>query len=371
MPLVIGTFARRIESFEVSIVKKAAARLKKPSFYGCILFLLVFGIALASPGTVTKAASDGLHLCGEVVIPSLFPFFVLANLFVGLGYHRNVAAVMRPLMKPLFGLRGAAAGALVLGAAGGYPIGAATVFRLYDRGELNAAQASRALAFCNNAGPGFLLGVVGISLLGSVRLGLLLWGIHLLSALLVGIFFRRPDSGVVSVRSNSDQDGKPSFPTVFVESIADGAGTMVRVCGFLIFFSVVLAFLQQTPLWQWAATVLPAGAALLDGMVELSTGVGHLITSNCSQLEAMTCSAFLLGWGGLCVHCQVLSLKGRRAISMAPYWSGKFLQGLLSAALVRLIAAPSPLSLVSLLLLVIPAILFRKVRTGKQALFDV
>ena len=349
-------------------MKIAAAMFKKPSFYGCLAFLFVFAVALMAPGTVTEAAKDGLRLCAGVVIPSLFPFFVLANLFVGLGYHRYVAAALRPLMKPLFGLRGAAAGALVLGAAGGYPIGAATVFRLYDRGELSAPQASRALAFCNNAGPGFLIGVVGLSLLGSVRLGLLLWGVHLLSALLVGTFFFRPDNGIAAVRMGTKTEERAAFPTAFVEAVSDGAGTIVRVCGFLVFFSVVLAFLQQTPIWQWAASLLPGGTALLDGSVELSTGVGRLIAADCTRLEAMIVSAFLLGWGGLCVHCQVFSLRGRREIPMGPYWSGKLLQGLLSAVLVWLIAAPSPTALAALLALLLPGFFFRKVHTGKAAL---
>ena len=349
-------------------MKQAAAIWKRPAFYGCIFFLAVFAIALANPGTVTEAAKAGLRLCGAVVIPSLFPFFVLANLFVGLGYHHYMASALRPLMKPLFGLRSAAAGALVLGAVGGYPIGAATIFRLYDRGELSASQASRALTFCNNAGPGFLIGVVGLSLLGSVRLGLLLWGVHLLSALLVGIFATRPDGSFTVLKQKSPSDPKPSFSSVFVESVTDGAGTMLRVCGFLVFFSVVLAFLQETPFWSLAAKITPSGPALLDGVVELSTGVGHLMNIARPQSEILTVSAFLLGWGGLCVHCQVLSLRGQREISMVPYWLGKLLQGLLSAVLVRLITAPSPASLLMLMVLVFPGFFFRKVRTGKQAL---
>ena len=348
-------------------MKKIAALTRAPSFYGCIGFLAVFCVALAFPATVTEAAKAGLRLCGAVVLPSLFPFFVLANLFVSLGYHRYVAAALRPLMGPLYGLPGAVAGPLVLGAAGGYPIGAATVFQLYDRGELSAAQASSALAFCNNAGPGFLLGVVGLSLLGSVRLGLLLWAVHLGSAVLVGLFFRRHRNGAIILKGAAQAQGTPAFSAAFVEAVASGTGTILRVCGFLVFFSVVLAFLRQTPLWLWAGAVLPGGTALLDGATELSSGVAQLMAAGCSRETAMTVSAFLLGWGGLCVHCQVLSLRARRNIPMGSYWLGKFLQGLLSAILVRLIVTPSPSSLLVLLALLGAGLYFRKVRSGKTA----
>lgn len=349
-------------------MKKATGLLKRPSFYGFFFFLLVFAIVLLSPGTVTDAAKSGLRLCAQVIIPSLFPFFVLSNLFVGLSYHRYIASALRPMMKPLFGLPGSAAVALVLGTVGGYPVGAGTIFHLYDRGELSAPQASRALTFCNNAGPGFLLGMVGMSLLGSVKLGMLLWGVHLLSALLVGLLFRPSGSRVTVSRAAADGSTKPAFSSAFVEAVTAATGSIVRICGFLVFFSVMMAFLQKTPLWQFAAGLVPFGGALLDGTLELSTGISHLISSDCSSLDAMTCSAFLLGWGGFCVHCQVLSLKGQRQISMAPYWIAKLLQGLLSAALIRLIAVPSMITLLFVLVLTVPGYLFRKVRTGNRAL---
>ena len=42
----------------------------------------------------------------------------------------------------------------------------------------------------------------------------------------------------------------------------------------------------------------------------------------------------MLGWAGLSVHCQVLSFLGGSGRSVKPYFTGKLLHGLLSAAFI-------------------------------------
>ncbi len=332
--------------------------------WGCLALAAVFGAWLARPGLVAEAAREGLGRCGAVVVPTLFPFFVLSNLFVRRGYHRYVAALVRPLMGPLFGLSPAAAGPLVLGAVGGYPVGAATVFQLYDRGQLDAREASRALAFCNNAGPGFILGVAGLGLLGSVRLGVVLYAVHLLTAAVVGLLLRRP---AAAGRPALPPAGEAEpFPASLVGAVRDAAAAIVQVCAFLVFFSVVLAWLQLLPLW---ARLPDAAGPLAAGAVELSTGVARL--AGLPAGTAMTACAFLLGWGGLCVHCQVLSLRGSRAIGLRPYFCGKLLQGLLSAAAVQLLAGRWLLPLLALAAAGLAGMAARKLPSGNRAVGDV
>ena len=59
-------------------------------------------------------------------------------------------------------------------------------------------------------------------------------------------------------------------------------------------------------------------------------------------------AAFLLGWGGLSVHCQVLSFIGGSGLSVGTYLVGKLLHGGLSAlfigVLVRFVPLNAPVS---------------------------
>ena len=51
----------------------------------------------------------------------------------------------------------------------------------------------------------------------------------------------------------------------------------------------------------------------------------------------MSMAAFMLGWAGLSVHCQVLAFLGDSGLSMGTYLTGKLLHGGLSALLLRLL----------------------------------
>ena len=157
----------------------------------CLGLCVVLAWFLADAGEIRQWAAEALALCGRSVVPALFPFLVLSSLLVSLGFGELVSPYLAGLMTPLFRLPGCASSALLLGLAGGYPIGAQTAARLYQEGSLTRGEAERLLAFCNNSNPVFLISVLGAGVFGSVRAGVWLWLIHILAALLTGLVFRR------------------------------------------------------------------------------------------------------------------------------------------------------------------------------------
>ena len=62
----------------------------------------------------------------------------------------------------------------------------------------------------------------------------------------------------------------------------------------------------------------------------------------------LVAAAFMLGWAGISVHCQVLSFLGGSGLSAGTYLAGKLLHGglsaLFTAALVRLFPLEAPVS---------------------------
>ena len=180
-------FTRR--SYALPKGGEAVARLRSAA---ALLFPVFFGAALLLfPDVSAAAAREGVVLCLQTVLPSLFPFFVLSSLLVQSDVPRLLSRAMAGVMYPLFGVSGAGASALILGLLGGYPVGARTVAELYGRGEIAREEAEQLLAFCNNSGPGFFLGVCGTAVFGSARAGAYLYLIHVGAALVTGILLRR------------------------------------------------------------------------------------------------------------------------------------------------------------------------------------
>ena len=227
----------------------------------------------------------------------------------------------------LYRLPGEAAGALALGLAGGYPVGARTAAELYAQGSLTRDEAERLLTFCNNANPAFLLSGLGLGVLGSVRAGLWLWLIHVLSALITGLVLARKPGRQGGGRSlpRKVPAAEGSFPELLVGAVQGALGAILGICAFVELFYVLGLPLRRLP--------APWGAGLA-GAVELFSASAGLPGGRLGFALA----AGLAGFGGLSVLCQTAAVLAPQGLSPAPCFRGKLLQGALSAALAAALA---------------------------------
>ena len=317
--------------------------------------LLWMALALVLwPEEAMNAMRDGLSLCGNVLLPSLFPFFVLSSLVVELGMSRYLGRLLEPVMAPLFRVNGACAAALALGFVGGYPVGARTAIELYRNGQCSRTEAERLLAFCNNSGPAFILGVVGAGVFGSGRAGLLLYLAHILASLIVGLLFRfyKPSHLPRTRRLGGPQFQAASFPSAFTHAVTGALGSALNICAFVLFFTVFLRLLSYAGVLGTLARLLTAllspfgmeerwAQRLLTGLLEVSSGVSSLTDGTLTGRLSM--AAFMLGWAGVSVHCQVLAFLGDSGLSMRTYVVGKLLHGCLSSLIAAALCALFPL----------------------------
>ncbi len=319
---------------------------------GLALLIATAGL-VAAPGEAIAGAKDGLTLCFNVIVPSLFPFFVLSSLVVDLGLAAYLGRAMEGLMRPLFRVSGSCAAAVALGFIGGYPVGARTALQLYQQGLCSKPEAERLLAFCNNSGPAFILGVVGAGIFGDSRVGFLLYLTHALASLLVGLLFRFY-GGAQRRRSAVPRPPKPiqavTVPAAFTGAVVRSFQNTLNICAFVVFFSVVLQLLSAFGVFAALARLLAAAGfepewarRLVAGLLELSSGVSSLRGG--TQLAGrVSMAAFMLGWAGLSVHCQVLSFLVDSGLSAKTYLAGKLCHGLIAAGLTWCLTRLFPLS---------------------------
>lgn len=301
-----------------------------------ILLLLV--ALLLWPGAAAEGVRGGLSACAGSLIPALFPFLLLARLVnaTGLG-DRLSAALARPLGR-LFRAPGCVAAPFLLGLTGGYPIGAAALADLTREGRMNAEDAARLLPVCDNTGPGFLVGAVGLGVFGSLKIGLLLYLSHALAAFVLGLL-----SAIGQPRHDLDAPrSRPSLPfsKALTESVAGAVDASLKICGFVLCFSVLCALLRTAGLFDGAAGALSfhtgmelrAARALLTGLLELGGGVAALRGSSATPVN-LCLAAFLPGFGSLSVHCQTLSVLAGTDIKASRLFAGRLVHGLISAGL--------------------------------------
>ena len=278
---------------------------------------------ILAPQQMIESGRYALSLCAELIIPSLFPFFVLSSLLIACGASELLSALLSPLMRPLFGLSGTGAAALALGLCGGYPVGARTAAELVENGALSQEEGERLLAFCNNAGPGFLLGVCGAGVFSSARAGAALYLIHAAAAIFSGVLICRALPPVPYHKTRVQEGKRQRFSTVFPLAVQSALSGCLNVSAFVVFFTVFVRLLLHFLPPQFASSLL---CSLLLGFLELTSGTLSLPASRAGFLA---CAA-MLGWGGMSVHCQTLSALSGSPLTARYYYKGKALQALLS-----------------------------------------
>ena len=294
---------------------------------GLIFILLTAVLFLLRPETVAVGAGRGLALCGRSVLPALFPFFVLTDFWVRSGSAGRLSRAAGPVMERVFHLPGSTASAVLLGAVGGYPMGVRTAAQLYQNGCLSRQETEQVLRFCNNAGPAFVLTVLGRGVFQSRLAGAVLYGIHLLSAFLIGVLLR--PRGLPGKQTDKVPSEQPLVPSL-TDAIARAGGTTVQVCSFILFFSILTQFLPENP--------------LIQGQVELTGGAERLASAAWPPTVKFAAAAFLLGFGGICVQLQSQAILQQAGLSSRPVWIGKLLQGLVSGLLALAVGPLLPLA---------------------------
>lgn len=283
-----------------------------------------------------EGAARGLALWGGILVPSLLPYFAAAGLLMRLGFTDALGRRLAGVGKSLLGVSGTGCAVFLLGLSGGYPLGAAAAAEAVREGALTPEEGSRLLTFCDNTGPAFPVGALGAAVFHSAGWGLFLWVVHALSALALGILSR----GRSAQSRPRPRREKPLAPgEALSASVGAAVSALLSIGGYVVFFSALMSVTERLGFPRKAAALLSmaTGAeeavcrAALTGLLELSSGVGAM-QGMAPTPEHLALGAFLLGWGGMCVHLQSVSVTAGTGMDLSRRLRGKLCHGLLSAA---------------------------------------
>lgn len=268
---------------------------------GC-LFL---GLLLLTRGKeAADGVREGLVLCAQSVIPSLFLFLAFSD-FLALTRVSELLAKPFFFLGQLLGAPTCAASVFLLSLVGGYPVGARMLAQMVKTGQISPKTAEKLLCCCVNGSPAFLIVGVAIPCFGSVKVGGVIYGSQVLAALLTGILARIL-YGPGEKQEKSVKGEYLPLTQGFVEAVTNASRSILLICGFVLVFSAVSHGLSFLPYGEdWA------------GLLEVTVGCGKLPGRR--FWEMLILGTVYTSFGGICVWMQIACFLRGTGIRMRKF----------------------------------------------------
>lgn len=275
-----------------------------------MLFLFLTNVKYISSSVI-----DGLTFCGIKLIPSLFPFMVLSSIMLYcIRFDGNFK-----LSKHILDNCKIYTNEIIIGCICGFVIGAKGICKKYKQ-HYGENDFNRAIFLSSNAGVGFVIGCVGCSIFNDIFYGIYLYVMQILSGY---VLFK------ISYKATKNID---DFDCDFIDknlidatviSIKNSTDTIITICGFSVFFSIVLDLLIK--LFNVKnANIL----SLITVFLDFSKGIFSVV--KISNFDLLTfISGFCIGFGGLSVFIQICSICEGYPFNKTKFFILKFSQGII------------------------------------------
>jgi len=290
----------------------------KIMIYLAVIFCLIM---VTLPEITADASKAAISLWLNAVVPTLFPFIIMANFIQRIGIIKRIPMGIYPFLMALLS---------------GYPMGARITADGYRSGYIDEHNLPCILSYSMITGPAFLVGAVGLSFFHSQTSGYILAVSHYVGALLNGLLyggFYRNNSYIPAVKQGFDE----RYGEYLTDSILDGFKTIGIILAYIMMFMIGTNLLQFSGLFRLMERDYIA--ALLKGMLEMTVGCNALSSCQCDLVTKLVLSSFLVSFGGFSIMGQTMSMLKGCPIKFHQVMKMKVTHGIISGILTFTIMA--------------------------------
>ncbi len=283
-----------------------------------LVIVSAIGVCLIiHPKNTSEGIKNGFLLLGNNLIPALFPFMVLSSYISGSNIAEMISKIFEKPFNFCFKTSGYGVIPYILGALGGYPVGAKTICEFYENGKISQSAAQRLFYWCINPSPAFLITAVGTFMLGNTKSGFILYFSCLLSSLTVGLSCRFLSDEKIQPIEKTQQAKKEN---IFVKSVSKGSEGMFAICGWVLTFCVLASLCDALKLPYILSYIIKS-------VGEVTTGCKNAISSGLS----LPVIAGISGFGGFAVICQCASYSSVCKVQMKYLMCSRLVNAALSS----------------------------------------
>lgn len=298
-------------------------KLRKMRYVGSLIALFVIIYTLTSYKILSIALLEGLKICTNILIPSMFVFLIISEFFYKTKALNLILKPFGYLCEKLFKIDRKLGSVVFYSLISGYPAGANLIANLLKENIISEKTANRMLYFCINSGPAFLIGGISIPLSNSLTLGLILFISQTISFFIVGIL---TSFGAKLEKINIKNQKEYTVSTALVSSVKNSVRNMAIICGFTLFFSAIINLIFSFNFLNINSHFYLK--PLIAGFFEITNGV--MQTTQINNINIFLIITLLTSFGGLCVHFQIFTIMSQIKISIKKFYLWRILYCLIN-----------------------------------------
>lgn len=305
--------------------KKSMAKTLLISFFCVVAFVVFF---IESPIIIERMKS-GLNICAKTIIPSLFPYMVLSEVLISSGLDRLFDKTVGGAFEKIFKLPRRASSAFFLGLLCGFPVGTKISYSLYEKGKITNSELFHLLLISNIQSSAFIINTVGISLLGSKNAGVILYLSQIIALTVIGILYPRfyptgSDPSIIQIKEIRQE--RKGIALTFTSSVKSSTLGILIICGFVLFFYVLCGIMLDLGEKLGDLSII---ALAISSMLEMSCGCIETAGALTSKYALLACS-MILGFSGISLHFQIMSLCPDAKIKYGRFFVFKILSSIIA-----------------------------------------
>ena len=300
--------------------------------YICLICIVCVEVLINSK-VVLNSVRVSFSIWQNNIFPSLFPFFIIGNMLICLGFPSILGELFKNITYKLFKINKNGAFIIILSMLSGFPSSAKYIKEIYLNGDINEKEATKLLMFTHFSNPLFVLGTVSLVFLNNSKIGIPILISHYLGNLVIGLIVRnyyvsKKDNSKINIKNSLENiNNSKSFGQILSNSISSGINTLLLILG------TISVFLILTSLINTIFNFSDLTKTFVNGIFEMTQGLKCLeslsINTNIKGLIAV----IILSFGGLSVHMQTLTIISDTKIKYFPYFISRIFHALISACI--------------------------------------
>ncbi len=292
-----------------------------------IISIIICALLILFSETAMAAAHNGLDIFLTSVFPSLFPFFVSITIMIKCGFSYKIPSFISKLLHKL-NLPQYTFHLYFMSMLSGAPTSAKLLSGFVENGIMNRKTAQAILPALSVSAPLFVIGTLATTMLNTPALALpILISNYIVSFIFYIVLLRRNYIAPTGTISHFTKATK-SYLVIFTDSVYESMLAMIRICGTIVFFTVIIAFISSCGIFDIKLFPEINSGIFISSLLEMTSGCITLSTSNLPLPYIAAFASFITSFCGICIYAQSCSFIESKP---ANYFSTKLLQAIFSA----------------------------------------